>query len=56
MSTDNNIMHEADWKKDGETGCLMSLVKVGAASVALAAVLAVGYLFGNEILAHLWAR
>lgn len=54
MIHDNSIMHEADWKKDGETGCLMSLVKIGAATVVLALVAALAFTYGTEALVNLW--
>lgn len=37
------IMNEVDWKKDGETGCLMSLVKVGVGTIALVATVIGAY-------------
>ena len=50
----NEIMHEADWKKDGETGCLMTLVKVGAVAVVLAAVAGMAYAYLAPGLVNLW--
>ena len=47
-------MHDVDWKKDGEVGCLMSLVKVGAATIVLALVTAVAFKFGAPALVNLW--
>lgn len=50
----NTIMNEVEWKKDGETGCLMSLVKVGAATIVLAVIMAAAFKFGAPALVNLW--
>lgn len=52
--TTGEIMNEVDWKKDGEEGCLMGLVKVGALTVLLAAVMAVSYAVLAPKLVDLW--
>lgn len=51
---DNSIMHEGTWTKDGEQGCLMSLIKVGAAALVLAIVTVVAITFGAPALVNLW--
>lgn len=43
-------MHEVDWKKDGETGCLMTIIQ--AAGITLAAVVTV--IFGSIAIVALW--
>lgn len=44
-------MFEGGWTKDGEEGCLMSAVKIGAALL----VLAVGTLLAWNVLVTLWS-
>lgn len=48
------IMNEVDWKKDGETGCLMALVKVGVAAVTLAVTVYIAYNVLAPALVDLW--
>ena len=50
----NEIMNDVDWKKDGEVGCLMSMVKIGAATIVLAIVMAVAFKFGVSTLVDVW--
>lgn len=50
----NEIMNEVDWKKDGEVGCLMSIVKITAATIVLAVAMAAAYKFGAPALVNLW--
>lgn len=54
MNHDNSIMNEVVWDKDGRKGCLMSLVKIGAATVVLALVAALAFTYGTEALVNLW--
>jgi hypothetical protein len=52
--TTGEIMNEVDWKKDGEIGCLMSLVKVGAITVVMATVLILAYTNAPALLDLVW--
>lgn len=50
----DDIMNEVDWKKDGEVGCFMSLVKITAVTLVLAVVVAVAYQVLAPALVNLW--
>lgn len=45
-----SIMNEVDWKKDGEVGCLMTLVKVVSITAVAVTVAVVGFV----AIANLW--
>lgn len=52
--TTGEIFHEVDWKKDGETGCLMTIVKVGAGATVLTAAVYLAYEVLAPVLVNLW--
>lgn len=47
-------MNEVVWTEGDEPGCLMSLVKIGVATIALAITAAVAYVLGSQALMALW--
>lgn len=54
MYDNNEIMNEVEWRDDGAKGCLMSIVKIGAATLVLAVVTAVAFAYGAPALVNLW--
>lgn len=50
----NEIMNEVVWDKDGNEGCTMTLVKIGAISIVLAAAAVAAFVYGTKALVDLW--
>ena len=47
-------MYDSTWTKDGEQGCLTSIVKIGAATVALVATAVLAYSMAIPAIEWLW--